>query len=47
MFDNLIESYMPCVECQREGSKKFGTMMFIGTGGDMAGGGCVCAGSKI
>lgn len=29
---------MPCVECQREGSKKFGSILFTGTGGDMNGG---------
>ena len=34
---------MASVECQREGSRKFGTMMFIGTGGDMSGGGTLNA----
>lgn len=43
MFDNLKESYMASVECQREGSRKFGSMMFIGTGGDMNGGGTLDA----
>lgn len=38
MFDNLKESYVASVECQREGSFKFGSMLFIGTGGDMSGG---------
>lgn len=39
MFDNLKESYAASVECQRDGSYKFGTTIFIGTGGDMNGGG--------
>ena len=39
MFDNLKESYAASVECQRDGAVKFGTMIFIGTGGDMKGGG--------
>lgn len=43
MFSNLIDSYMASVECQREGSRKFGTMLFIGTGGDMSGGGTLDA----
>lgn len=47
MFQNLLESYNSSVECQRDGSRKFGTMAFIGTGGDFEGGGCVCAGSKV
>lgn len=38
LFDNLIESYVASVECQREGSRKFGSMIFIGTGGDMKSG---------
>lgn len=47
MFANLLESYNASVECQRDGARKFGTMAFIGTGGDFEGGGCVCAGSKV
>jgi len=43
MFDNLIDCYNASVECQRDGSKKFGSMMFIGTGGDMSGGGTIAA----
>lgn len=43
MFDNLKESYNASVECQRDGAVKFGSMMFLGTGGDMAGGGTVDA----
>lgn len=39
MFQNLLESYNSSVECQRDGSRKFGTMAFIGTGGDFEGGG--------
>lgn len=43
MFDNLKESYNASVECQRDGAYKFGSMMFLGTGGDMNGGGTVDA----
>lgn len=43
MFDNLKESYNASVECQRDGADKFGSMMFLGTGGDMSGGGTVDA----
>jgi hypothetical protein len=43
MFDNLKESYVASVECQRDGAHKFGTMMFLGTGGDMNGGGTLDA----
>lgn len=43
MFDNLKESYNASVECQRDGDYKFGSMMFLGTGGDMNGGGTVDA----
>lgn len=43
MFDNLKESYNASVECQRDGATKFGSMMFLGTGGDMNGGGTVDA----
>lgn len=39
MFDNLKQSYAASVECQRDGAFKFGTTIFIGTGGDMNGGG--------
>jgi len=42
-FDNLEETYAACVETQRDGARKFGSMMFIGTGGDMAGGGTLAA----
>lgn len=38
MFNNLKESYGASVECQRDSSYKFGSMFFIGTGGDMEGG---------
>lgn len=38
MFSNLKESYAASVECQREGATKFGSMFFIGTGGDMSSG---------
>lgn len=43
MFDNLKEAYNASVECQRDGAYKFGSMMFLGTGGDMNGGGTVDA----
>lgn len=43
MFDNLKESYNASVECQRDGANKFGSMMFLGTGGDMNGGGTLDA----
>jgi len=39
MFDNLIPSYNAAVENQRDGAIKFGSMMFLGTGGDFDGGG--------
>lgn len=35
MFSNLISSRNASVECQMNGSNKFGSMMFLGTGGDM------------
>ena len=35
MFSNLIRSRNASVECQMDGSNKFGSMMFLGTGGDM------------
>lgn len=47
MFDNLKESYVASVECQRNGDDKFGTMVFIGTGGDMHGGGCLTGETKV
>lgn len=39
MFNNLLESYASAVECQRDGSLKFGSMMFLGTGGAFESGG--------
>jgi hypothetical protein len=39
MFNNLIECYKATVENQRDGAYKFGTSVFIGTGGDFDGGG--------
>ena len=41
MFDNLRECRAPLVECMRDGGRKFGSCMYIGTGGDMNGGGTV------
>jgi len=38
MFDNLLASRNASVECQMNGSYKYGSMMFLGTGGDMDGG---------
>lgn len=35
MFSNLIASRNASVECCMDGANKFGTMMFLGTGGDM------------
>jgi hypothetical protein len=35
MFSNLIASRNASVECQMDGSNKYGSMMFLGTGGDM------------
>src|ERR1035437_5088348 len=37
-FDNLVESYNSSKECMMNGSSKFGSGIFIGTGGDMQGG---------
>lgn len=39
MFNNLEEVYGATVENQRDGRNKFGTTVFIGTGGDFEGGG--------
>jgi hypothetical protein len=35
MFDNLMSSYENSVDCMKDGSYKFGSAMFLGTGGDM------------
>jgi hypothetical protein len=43
MFDNLIDSRGAAVECQMNGAFKYGSMMFLGTGGDMEGGGTLDA----
>lgn len=43
MFSNIKEAYVASVECQRDGARKFGSMMFLGTGGDMSGGGTLGA----
>jgi hypothetical protein len=43
MFPNLLECYGATVENQRDGGRKFGSMMFLGTGGDFEGGGTVAA----
>jgi hypothetical protein len=38
MFDNLIAAHEADIECQNNGTYKFGSTMLLGTGGDMAGG---------
>lgn len=38
MFDNLLESHEADVETQQMGTYKFGSTLFMGTGGDMDGG---------
>lgn len=38
MFDNLMHARNASVECQMNGAYKYGSMMFLGTGGDMDGG---------
>jgi hypothetical protein len=38
MFNNLMASRNASVECQMNGNYKYGSMMFLGTGGDMEGG---------
>jgi hypothetical protein len=43
MFDNLMDSRGAAVECQMNGAYKYGSMMFLGTGGDMDGGGTLDA----
>jgi hypothetical protein len=43
MFDNLRESRAASVECMRDGHYKFGSCMYLGTGGDMNGGGTLDA----
>jgi hypothetical protein len=43
MFDNLVDSRGAAVECQMNGAFKYGSMMFLGTGGDMEGGGTLDA----
>lgn len=35
IFDNLIAARNASVECMKNGSNKFGSMMLLGTGGDM------------
>ena len=47
MFPNIKDSYNASVECQRDGAWKFGSMMFLGTGGDMQGGGCLTGDTRV
>lgn len=39
MFDNLRAAYAASVDVMRDGANKYGSAIFIGTGGDMHGGG--------
>ena len=39
MFNNLKASHEASVECMKNGAYKFGSCMYLGTGGDMEGGG--------
>ena len=43
MFNNLKSSHEASVECMKNGAYKFGSCMYLGTGGDMEGGGTVDA----
>jgi hypothetical protein len=43
MFSNLKAAHESSVECMKNGSYKFGSCMYLGTGGDMEGGGTVDA----
>ena len=43
MFSNLKASHEASVECMKNGTYKFGSCMYLGTGGDMEGGGTVDA----
>ena len=43
MFSNLKASHEASVECMKNGAYKFGSCMYLGTGGDMEGGGTVDA----
>ncbi len=43
MFANLLPSHIAGVECMRDGSRKFGSGLYLGTGGDMEGGGTLDA----
>lgn len=38
MFDNLKAAHEASVECMKNGTYKFGSCMYLGTGGDMEGG---------
>jgi len=43
MFNNLKSAHEASVECMKNGAYKFGSCMYLGTGGDMEGGGTVDA----
>lgn len=43
MFNNLKLSHESSVECMKNGAYKFGSCMYLGTGGDMEGGGTIDA----
>ena len=46
MFSNLKASHEASVECMKNGAYKFGSCMYLGTGGDMEGGGTVDVSSE-
>ena len=47
MHSNILECYDASVENMRLNGRKFGTAIFLGTGGDMEGGGCCMAGTPV
>lgn len=47
MHSNILECYDASVENMRLNGRKFGTAIFLGTGGDMEGGGCHMAGTPV
>lgn len=46
-FDNLLDTHGPDQFTLSDSGKKFGSAFYLGTGGNMEGGGCVCAGTKV
>lgn len=47
MHSNILECYDASVENMRLNGRKFGTAIFLGTGGDMEGGGCCRIGTPV